>query len=133
MRHCRSGEREVQRKALVSLVREHVAATHAAGSAGLVLLDLERPFDYWALTPERRAAIFDDGVHMTEAGYQLMGQLVADGLLRAMGLRGGPKDGGGAERAAAAGAISRTAAAQRPAGTGGAGASPVPRLGVRRP
>lgn len=88
---CHSGEREDQRKALTTSVRQYIRQQRTAGNKGLFLLDLEKPFDYWSLSPERRTQVFDDGVHMTEYGYELLGDLVYKGLLKAMGYEGAEK------------------------------------------
>jgi lysophospholipase L1-like esterase len=65
-------------------VRRYVAQQHAAGNTGLVLVDLEAPFDYYKLSEARRRELFDDGIHLTRAGYELMGDLIYQGMLKAM-------------------------------------------------
>lgn len=82
---CR-GEREQQRKALTSMVRRYIRDQRWAGNKSLFLLDLEEPFGYHQLPEQRRQQLFDDGIHMTEYGYQVLGQLVFEGLVDAMGL-----------------------------------------------
>jgi lysophospholipase L1-like esterase len=47
---------------------------------------VESTFAYFSLSPERRAQLFDDGVHLTVYGYELLGDLVAQGLTTAMDL-----------------------------------------------
>jgi lysophospholipase L1-like esterase len=79
-----SGEREQQRLALIGKVREYVKQQRAAGNKGLVLIDVESTFAYFSLSAERRAQLFDDGVHLTVYGYELLGDLVAQGLMNAM-------------------------------------------------
>lgn len=82
---CR-GEPEQQRRDLASKVREYVAAQHVAGNSGLQLIDLEEPFNYHSLPEAKRKELFDDGIHLTAAGYELMGDLIFAGMSRAMGL-----------------------------------------------
>lgn len=53
----RRGEREQQRKALTSMVRSYIAQQRASGNAGLVLLDLEKEFDYANLPEGRRRQV----------------------------------------------------------------------------
>lgn len=83
----RRGEREDQRKALTNMIRQYIKDKQASGFEGLYLLDLESTFDYYNLSPERRAQIFDDGIHMTKYGYELLGDKAYDGLVDAMGLQ----------------------------------------------
>lgn len=78
------GDAEYQRHELTSKVRQYVAEQNAAGNNGLVLVDMEAPFDYYKLSEQRRKDLFDDGIHLTQAGYSLMGDLVYQGLERAM-------------------------------------------------
>lgn len=78
------GEPENQRRDLTSKVRQYVAEQNAAGNSGLVLVDMESNFDYYKLSEQRRKELFDDGIHLTQAGYDLMGDLVYQALVRAM-------------------------------------------------
>ncbi|KAF6258256.1 SGNH hydrolase-type esterase domain-containing protein [Scenedesmus sp. NREL 46B-D3] len=81
-----AGEREQQRLALTAKVREYIKHQRAAGNKGLFLIDVESTFAYLSMSPERRAQLFDDGVHLTVYGYELLGDLVARGLSIAMDL-----------------------------------------------
>lgn len=81
-----AGEREQQRQALTAKVREYVKQQRAAGNKGLFIIDVEQTFAYLSLSPERRAQLFDDGVHLTVYGYELLGDLVTQGLANAMDL-----------------------------------------------
>lgn len=77
---------ESQRRELAAKVRAYIAQQRGAGNRGLVLVDMERDFDYFRLPEDRRRQLFDDGVHLTQAGYEHMGQLAYQGLLGAMGV-----------------------------------------------
>jgi hypothetical protein len=49
--------------------------------------DLYKALPYHSLTPEDRAKYWNpDGVHLTEAGYNLMGDKIADCLIRVVEL-----------------------------------------------
>lgn len=72
---------------LTSMERQYVTSKRAMGYKGLSLLDLEAAFNYYNLTPERRVQLFDDGVHLTAYGYDLLGSYVYRGLLDAMGVQ----------------------------------------------
>lgn len=78
------GDAENQRRDLTSKVRQYVAEQNAAGNYGLALADLESAFDYYKLSEQRRKELFDDGIHLTQAGYELMGDLVYQALIKAM-------------------------------------------------
>lgn len=78
------GDAENQRRELTSKVRQYVAEQNASGNSGLVLVDMESAFDYYKLSEQRRKELFDDGIHLTQAGYDLMGDLVYQALVRAM-------------------------------------------------
>lgn len=78
------GDAENQRRELTSKVRQYIAEQRASGNGGLVLVDMEGPFDYYKLSEQRRKELFDDGIHLTQEGYQLMGDLVYQDLERAM-------------------------------------------------
>lgn len=80
------GEPEQQRRELTNAVRAYIAQQNAAGNMGLQLLDLEAPFDYYKLSEQRRQQLFDDGIHLTQKGYELMGDLIYHGLEHTMGL-----------------------------------------------
>lgn len=69
-------------------MRKYIKDQRAARNKGLFLLDLEAPFDYHNLSPERRQQLFDDGIHMTVYGYEVLGDYIAQGLIDAMGLAG---------------------------------------------
>lgn len=78
------GDAENQRRDLTGRVRQYVAEQNASGNQGLVLVDMESAFDYYKLSEQRRKELFDDGIHLTQAGYNLMGDLVFQALERAM-------------------------------------------------
>jgi lysophospholipase L1-like esterase len=78
---------EATRRALVAKMKAAVAAARARGDASLQLLDLEKPFDWWSMSPEQRKQIFDDGVHLTDYGYQqYMAGLIYDGMVKILGV-----------------------------------------------
>jgi lysophospholipase L1-like esterase len=78
---------EATRRALVAKIKAAVAGARARGDSSLQLLDLEKPFDWWSMTPEQRGRIFDDGVHLTDYGYQqYMAALIYDGLVKLLGI-----------------------------------------------
>jgi lysophospholipase L1-like esterase len=78
------GDAENQRRDLTGRVRQYVAEQNASGNQGLALVDMESAFDYYKLSEQRRKELFDDGIHLTQAGYNLMGDLVYQALERAM-------------------------------------------------
>jgi lysophospholipase L1-like esterase len=80
------GDAENQRQDLTGRVRQYVAEQNASGNQGLVLVDMESAFDYYKLSEQRRKELFDDGIHLTQAGYNLMGDLVYQALERAMAI-----------------------------------------------
>lgn len=79
----RDREGEATRKALVSRIKAAVRDHRKAGDASLQLLDLEPEINWWAMSPEQRAKVYDDGVHLTDYGYQQrLAQLIFDGLVK---------------------------------------------------
>ena len=65
-------------------MRQYVAEQNASGNNGLVLVDMEATFDFHNLPEQRRKELFDDGIHLTQAGYEIMGDLVYQALVKAM-------------------------------------------------
>ena len=57
----------------------------AAATAGVTLLDLEPLLPHLNATAEERTRLWDDGLHLTPAGYDTLGDVVADALLKAGG------------------------------------------------
>ena len=51
----------------------------------MTLLDLEPLLPHLNATAEERARLWDDGLHLTPAGYDTLGDAVADALLEAGG------------------------------------------------
>lgn len=45
-------------------------------------LDLHAEMPYWSLPKDKRAELWDDGLHFTEAGYDLMGSIIAERLVQ---------------------------------------------------
>lgn len=77
---------EPARRELVGRIKATVADLNRAGDRSVLLLDLERPFDLDAMAGEQRARVFDDGLHLTDYGYQqYLAGLIYDGLVKAMG------------------------------------------------
>lgn len=52
---------------------------------GSFTLDLASEIPYWRMPEGKRNEIWDDGVHFTEKGYDLMGVIIADRLLELIG------------------------------------------------
>lgn len=76
-------EGEATRKELVAKIKAAVKQQHKAGDGSLQLLDLEPQFDWWSMSPEKRKKVFDDGVHLTDWGYQqYLAGLIFDGLVK---------------------------------------------------
>jgi lysophospholipase L1-like esterase len=65
-------------------VRQYIMQQNAAGNAGLQLVDMETTFDYYKLSEQSRKELFDDGIHLTQKGYELMGDLVYKGFEKAL-------------------------------------------------
>lgn len=52
-------------------------------------LDLHSAIPFWSMPNAKRREIWDDGVHFTAKGYDLMGNIVADRLVEVIkGLEG---------------------------------------------
>jgi len=49
------------------------------------IFDLHKEMPFHNLSEEQRRNIWDDGVHFTEKGYQIMGEKVADRLIEIIG------------------------------------------------
>jgi len=56
-------------------------------------LDLHSAIPYWSMPEEQRNEIWDDGIHFTEAGYDLMGSIISDRIIQLiLEPEGKPKD-----------------------------------------
>ena len=61
-------------------------------------MDLFTAIPYKNMDEEKRDKIWDDGVHLTEAGYDLMGDVVADRLIDLLETKERPWNEGRKER-----------------------------------
>jgi hypothetical protein len=48
-------------------------------------LDLESKIPFWRMPEDKRREIWDDGVHFTEKGYDLMGEIITERLVELIG------------------------------------------------
>lgn len=76
---------EAQRLQLNQLMQREAGAAEFEGR--LLLLDLARALPQWGLSPEERGRYWDDGLHLTPAGYDWMAQILADVLLKQLASR----------------------------------------------
>lgn len=87
---CKNTQRregEPTRRELARKIKATIASAAAAGDGSLQLLDLEGPFDWDAMSGQRRAQVFDDGIHLTEWGYtSMLADLIYNGLVKVMAI-----------------------------------------------
>lgn len=77
---------EPVRRDLVKSIKAAVRDANGAGDKSLHLLDLERKFDWYRMEPSERGKVFDDGVHLTDFGYQqMLAPAIYQGLVKVMG------------------------------------------------
>lgn len=79
---CSRRSGEPRRRELVAKVKNYITKKNKDGDHSLQLLDLEPQFNWYGMDAQQRAKIFDDGVHMTDYGYQqYMAGLIYNGLV----------------------------------------------------
>ena len=55
-------------------------------------MDLCRAIPYFSMEEAKRDFIWDDGLHLTEEGYKMMGDAIAAHLIKLLQLLGGDKN-----------------------------------------
>ena len=53
---------------------------HRANANGFYVCDVSREIPFHNMEPEKRMKIWDDGLHFTKAGYDLIGHVIAERL-----------------------------------------------------
>ena len=72
-------ESDSNRQLLNAMIRDYAA--HSNNQDRLCLVDLDKDIPYHSINNnKKRKKIWDDGVHLTPAGYDLMGALVFDAI-----------------------------------------------------
>ncbi|GBF99341.1 GDSL-like lipase acylhydrolase [Raphidocelis subcapitata] len=78
---------EATRRDLVGRIRGAVSEAQRGGDSSLQLLDLEGAFDWSKMPADQRSRILDDGLHLTDYGYQqYLSGLIYDGLVKILGI-----------------------------------------------
>jgi len=80
--HANIGWLNDRRNELNSSLREWASETPEVH-----IFDLFEKIKYHSLSIEDRHELWDDGIHLTAAGYELMGELVARRMLEVLGVR----------------------------------------------
>eukprot|EP00878_Enallax_costatus_P025278 GHUV01027041.1.p1 GENE.GHUV01027041.1~~GHUV01027041.1.p1 ORF type:complete len:215 (+),score=57.33 GHUV01027041.1:2152-2796(+) len=70
--------KEAERKKLADLIKGMAADANGKQSARIIVMDLEADrFNFYNMDPSERSRWLDDGLHMTEMGYNILGRQIA--------------------------------------------------------
>ncbi|KAL9016860.1 MAG: hypothetical protein Q9185_005810 [Variospora sp. 1 TL-2023] len=82
--------------ALNAMIRDAAAAAAAEGrekeNNGVWVADVEREVPYWGMEAGERRRVWDDGLHLTPRGYDLLGEKVGARLLEILRGQGGREE-----------------------------------------